>query len=77
MTLMIYAPSREGAAMLARRVRPHARIGDIVEQSTPANQETLAAFWEQVKRLTARSASEIRAHGITVRKLANDRTPQP
>lgn len=67
MTLTIFAPTAQAAAMLARRVQPRARIGDIVEQSTPANQENLAVFWGQVKRLTARSASEIRAHGITVR----------
>ena len=68
MTLTIYAPSPEAAALLAQRVRPRARIGEIVELPFPVTQESLSAFWGEVKRLTARTATEIRRTGITVRK---------
>ena len=68
MTLTVFAPSPEGAALLAQRVRPRARIGEIVELPFPATQESLSAFWGEVKRLTARTATEIHRGGITVRK---------
>jgi hypothetical protein len=68
MTLTIYAPSPEAAALLARRVRPRARIGDIEEQPTAATRESLAAFWGEVKRLTATSPSTARARRLSIRK---------
>ena len=70
MTLTVFAPTAASAAMLARRVQPRARISEIQEQAIPVTQEALAAFWAEVKRLTARTASEIHRGGITVRKLA-------
>ncbi len=71
MTLTIYAPSPEAAALLARKIRPRARIGDIEEQPTAATRESLAAFWGEVKRLTATTAtspSTARARRLSIRK---------
>lgn len=69
MTLTVFAPSPEAAAMLARRVRPLARIGDIQEQPTPATRESLSTFWGEVKRLTTTSPSTARARRLSIRKI--------
>ena len=68
MTLLLFAPDREAAARMAKRLlKPGTRLVRIEERPDPPDQANLHAFWDDVQRALHRNPSpRLRRHSPTI-----------